>query len=96
MFPLFILSLGLTRAAPFLMWLLVPTHWLVLVSLSMASFTGGAFAFIKLLSLCLFQNTVCALLFAASLVLYGIQIFKSFLFDDFFFHWLGGKFGVNE
>lgn len=91
MFPLFVLSLGITRLAPIAMWLLILVHWSALVYTALPSFTGGPLKFAELLALTLFEGTTCSLMVAAASVLYGVRLFQEWSFDEFLFRKLGAR-----
>jgi hypothetical protein len=91
-FPLFVLSLGITRLAVFGLWIGAFCHWVTLVVISAHSSRDEPGGFLAVLALCAVQKTTFMLLMQACAVLFGVQIFQDFSFDRFLIR----RFGANR
>lgn len=90
-FPLFVLSLGITRFASIGLWCAVPYHWLWLIEIGFQAPLNSPLEFLKLLARCFVEPEVLFLLLLASLVQFGIEAIPTFLFDDFMYEKLRGN-----
>jgi hypothetical protein len=89
-FPLFALSLGVTRFASLGLWCAAPYHWFWLIEVSSSPPSQGPLEFLKLLARCFVEPQVLLLLFVAVLVQFGIQAIPTFSFDNYLYEKLRG------
>jgi hypothetical protein len=91
-FPLFVLSLGISRLAVFGLWIAAVWNWIAIVLISAHDAGPGLGGFLDLLAVSLFRRTVFLLFLLASLALFGVRIFGDFMFDRFLIR----KFGAGR